>query len=414
MLSANMSKQSILIINQYYRPDVASSGQLLADLCEFLYLEGIDVHVITGQPSYTTDAKNTHKYETLNGVHVHRVPMGKTVGRKSLFTRVYGYLRFLWGSWRMSISITGSLHPDVVLTLSNPPLVGLIGRSISRRMKVPYLYVLYDIHPDILITTKWIRLPFFAIKIWSYINSLIFNSSSKIIVPSESMKLTLTNQKHLPKEKVVVIPNWARPQIDSARLPTLSKSDLGIPENNILILYAGNIGIMQQLDPILDTASSLHGHPITFLFIGEGAYKTNLMSRVAQESISNITFLSYQEEQKFSQIVSLADACFVTLQPGLDAYSAPSRAYTFLSAGTPLITLMPSKSELAEMVINNVCGWNVTTSAELTHLLASLMEHKNEYGIRGAHARDLYWSNYQDVIIMKKYADLIKDSPKGS
>ena len=63
-----MTSKTILVINQYYRPDVASSGQLLSELCEFLYSECINVHVVTGQPSYTTGAPAGLSEQLLNGV----------------------------------------------------------------------------------------------------------------------------------------------------------------------------------------------------------------------------------------------------------------------------------------------------------------------------------------------------------
>ena len=403
-----MRRPNLLIINQYYKPDVASSGQLLGDLCEFLCSEGMNIHVITGQPSYTTNAQTTAKFEVLNGVYVHRVPMGTSVGRKTLTTRILGYLRFLWGSWRLSFSIARDIQPDIILTLSNPPFVGLIGKTLAKRLKKPYLYVLYDIHPDILLATKWVKIPLFAIKLWGCINSTIFKTTTKIIVPSESMKSTLLN-KHVPADKVIVIPNWARPEINQDDLPRLTKADLGVPEENVLLLYAGNIGIMQQLDPILDAAVELQKQPITFLFIGEGTSKDRLMLRVREENLTNVIFLSYQPELRFAQIVSLSDSCFVTLLPGLDAYSAPSRAYTFLSAATSIITIMPESSELSQLVTSNECGWNVSNSEQLTNLLTRLMLNKDQYEMKGIRARDLYWNNYQENLIMKKYAKVISD-----
>ena len=90
-----MTNYTILVINQYYRPDVASSGQLLAELCEFLQSQNITVHVITGQPSYTSEAPTVPEEEILNGVTVHRVSLGKSIGKKTLLTRIKGYSKFL-------------------------------------------------------------------------------------------------------------------------------------------------------------------------------------------------------------------------------------------------------------------------------------------------------------------------------
>jgi len=402
-----MPSKTILVINQYYRPDVASSGQLLSELCEFLYSEGINVHVVTGQPSYTTDASPVLSDEMLNGVQIHRVRMGSSTGKTNLRIRCIGYFRFMSGAWYLSKKVSRINHPDAVITLSNPPIVGLIGRMISKKHKVPYIYVLYDIHPDILTTTNWIRLPNTVIKLWHLINSIIFKSATKIIVPSHTMKNTLVHFKSLDEQKITVIPNWARPEIKVSDVSYTIRSKFNIPQDHILILYAGNIGIMQQLDPIIDTAYNLLGKPIHFLFLGEGENKSDLIEKANKLQLSNITFLSYQPERDFAQIVKESDACIVSLQARLDSYSAPSRAYTFLSAGTPLITLMSEKSELAGLVKDNSCGWNATNTDQLTNLLQNLLNTPEEYSIRGQNAEKLYQTRFAQKIIMNQYLNEI-------
>ena len=128
-INHTMTNSTILVINQYYRPDVASSGQLLAQLCEFLSSSGITVHVITGQPSYTADAPRVLQEEISNGVIIHRVSLGKSIGKTTLITRFVGYLKFMLRAWISARQIARKTNPDAVMTLSNPPIVGLIGDS---------------------------------------------------------------------------------------------------------------------------------------------------------------------------------------------------------------------------------------------------------------------------------------------
>lgn len=404
-----MTNHTILVINQYYRPDVASSGQLLADLCEFLSSGDITVHVITGQPSYTSDALTVPKEELLNGVTVHRVSMGKSIGKNTLPVRLAGYLKFLWKSWLLAHKVARRTNPNLIMTLSNPPIVGLIGGLVAKKRKIPFIYILYDIHPDILIATKWMAIPRVFIKVWNLVNSLIFRFATTIIVPSSTMKTTLVTTKSLSEAKIKVIPNWARPEIKDKSHSISIRSNLGIPQKHTIVLYAGNIGIMQQLDPILDAAYNVRTLPIHFLFIGEGEKKSELIQRASAEALNNVHFLPYQPEQDFAQIVLQADTCLVTLQPGLDAYSAPSRAYTFLSAGTPIIALMPQDTELAKLVTDEKCGWNVINSDQLSQLLERLICNPDECSAKGALAQKLYFDNYQECIIMNRYMKVIKD-----
>lgn len=404
-----MTNSTILVINQYYRPDVASSGQLLAELCEFLSSSGMTIHVITGQPSYTSDAPSVLPQEISNGVIIHRVSLGKSIGKNTLITRFSGYLKFLLRSCILASKIARTTNPDAVMTLSNPPIVGLIGGFVAKRRKIPFIYILYDIHPEILIATKWMKIPRIIIKLWNLLNYLIFRSAGTIIVPSETMKATLVSSKSLNKDKIRVIPNWARPEIKKQLYPTSMKGTIGIPLQDIMLLYAGNIGIMQQLDPILDAACKLKNTPVHFVFIGEGEKKAELVGRVKLEGLVNVHFLPYQPEEQFAQIVLESDACFVTLHPGLDSYSAPSRAYTFLSAGTAIITIMPKDAELAKLITSEQCGWNVTTSEQLIQLLENLLHNRGEYVLKGNNAESLYSGHYKNHIIMHRYLKVLKE-----
>lgn len=403
-----MSRPKLLVINQYYKPDLASSGQLLGELCESLAKTGINVTVLTAQPSYNSDSPTSPRRELLNNVQIQRVPLGKSIGRGTFKIRALGYIKFLIRSFSAGNQIVKEINPDAILTLSNPPLVGIVGGVLAKRYKKPFLYVLYDMHPDILIHTRWLRLPAFIFSIWHLINAKIFKYADAIIVPNESMKATLIHAKNVAQNKIEVIPNWARPEIKPNALERNIRSELQISKNDLLLLYAGNIGIMQQLDPLIDAAKIVSDHPIKFVFIGEGTNKAYLQNRVITEQVNNVLFLPYQSEDKFAAIVSSSDACFVTLQPRLEFFSSPSRAYTFMSAGIPLITMMPQESELSQLVQNQLFGWNAEDSDTLVDILSELTDKRDQLHERGKNGVDFYRLNYSKEIIMQKYTSLLE------
>ena len=103
----------ILAINLYYAPDIASSGQLLAELCEGLSALGNSVAVVTGQPSYISSSPTSPEFEILNGVEVHRVSMGRHVGRNSMWTRLVGYTKFMYRARKMANRVATEFSPDV-------------------------------------------------------------------------------------------------------------------------------------------------------------------------------------------------------------------------------------------------------------------------------------------------------------
>jgi len=397
----------LLAVNLYYAPDVASSGQLLSELCAGLAALGTEVRVIAGQPSYTPDAVAAPASEVLNGVNVERVDLGEARGRERITSRLKGYVLFMWRAWRAAVAAAERERPDAVLTLSNPPFVGLIGARLARRFRIPYYYVLYDIHPDALKASGFVRLPPGAVFAWNRVNRWIFNRAERVIVPGSAMRDTLVQSKGVPPERVAVIPNWARPELGPGDRLQPIREELGIGPEDVLVLYAGNMGIMHPLDPILDAAGTLRDTPLRFVFVGDGARRESMEARVRSERLGNVTFLPYQPEARFRELLAASDACFVVLEPGMERFAVPSRAYTFLSAGKPLLTSMAPDGDIARLVAKAGCGWNIQGVSELAALLRRLAADRDEIAERGLAGRRVYEETYRRDRIIRRYADLL-------
>ncbi|MAX18595.1 MAG: hypothetical protein CL709_01855, partial [Chloroflexi bacterium] len=146
---------------------------------------------------------------------------------------------------------------------------------------------------------------------------------------------------------------------------------------------------------------------VKFIFLGDGARREELIQRAEREGLSNVGFLGFQPEERFRSILSSADACLVTLQPGMDRLSAPSRAYTFLSAGQPLVAMMPPDSELAQMMSETDVGWNVLDGHELAKLARFLKRDTLEIEKRGLNARALYDERFTKSRVSQEYIDLL-------
>ena len=119
----------ILLINQYFAPDIAATGQYAADICRDLAKLGFDIYVISGQPSYTSCLPLAPKYELMAGVHVYRVFLGKNSGRENFKNRTLGYIRFLCGAWKAGRKLVKSRKFQIVATFHNPPFIGFLGSS---------------------------------------------------------------------------------------------------------------------------------------------------------------------------------------------------------------------------------------------------------------------------------------------
>jgi len=396
----------LLAINQYYPPDIASTGLYMAEICANLAQRGFCVHVVTGQPSYTSSSPKALPFEVLNGVHVHRVSLGNACGRERMRVRVEGYLRFLVGAWLKAKYLAKKRHFDAVITFHNPPFIGLIGAYLASRFGMRFVFVWYDIYPDALIVAGW-RLPQVIVKVWELLNQWILSKADRVIVLGDRVKLNLVERKKVPSKKIRVIPIWAYPELAPQPKDYHIRKELGINNNDLMLLYSGNMGIMHPLDPILDAAVSLRNLPIRFVFVGDGIQRKHLISRVESENLKNVLFLPFQPQQRFVQLVASSDACFVSFKPGMENVTVPSRAFTFISAGRPLITIMSHEADVARLIIEKGCGWNVTTGHELRELIISFLSNPVELQRRGQIAREVYDKYFNREVIIEKYARVI-------
>lgn len=397
--------QRILLINQYYAPDVASTGQYATDICRGLSRKGYEVHVVTGQPSYTASSPEAPKYEVMDGVHVWRVSLGKNRGREKLKVRVFGYLRFLRAARRKGKELVKSRKYQAVVTFHNPPLVGLIGAYLAKKYGLQFIYIPYDIHPDILSATGW-KVPKPVVWIWELINKKVFRQANSIVALGKGIRDTLVTKKKVAPEKIQVIPLWAKPELDSLPEDRSILKELGIPDSDFLFLYAGNMGTMHNLDFILDAANQTSGLPVRYLFLGDGVKRPQLLKRAKEENIQQVTVLPYQPWDKFVQILACSHACFVLLAFGLESLAVPSRAYTFLSAGKPLITMMAPEADIARLVEETGCGWNVMSGEDLAKLIRRLVDNPGEFAERGKIAKKAYEERFRKEHILQKYAEI--------
>jgi len=405
-MSPDFSRK-VLVINQYYYPDLAATGQIAAEICSSLAERGMDVHVVTAQPCYTESSPEAPLFEVIDGVHVYRVAMGRFRGRKKMRVRVAGYFRFMWDAWRIARKLVRTNKPDVVLTFSNPPFVGLIGARLSRKYKLKFTYVLHDIHPDILVVTRWANIPHMLVHLWESMNRRIFKAAQTIVVLGDGMKRTLVDKKGVSPDKVKIIPLWARPELTPLSHNQSIRNELNIADGELLLLYSGNMGVMHPLDPILDAASLLKDEPVRFLFVGDGVRRNDLVKRVEEESLSKVSFLPFQPIERFVQLVAASDACLVALMPGMEGLAVPSRSYTFLSAGRPLITIMAPEADIARLITENECGWNATSGQDLAKLIRKLLVNRHELVDRGVKARDLYENRFKKERIIESFTEVL-------
>jgi glycosyltransferase involved in cell wall biosynthesis len=364
----------ILILNQYFHPDSAATAQLLTELCEDL-AAWHEVHVVTGRPSYNpserTASRGMISRESHAGVRVSRV-WSTTFDRSSMAGRLANYGTYLGCSLASALAVT---RPDVVIALTDPPPVGLIGLLVARLRGVPFVLVTQDIFPDIAIQLGRLTNPA-AIAGLRMVSRRLFRSADRLVSIGRDMDRRLTTLG-VAAERIVTIPGWAdvtavRPLGQPSRLRREWRL-----EDRFVVMHSGNVGFSQGLETLLEAAALLTDLPeIAFLVVGDGAARARLESEARRRNLENVFFQPYQPKALLAESLGVADVHVVALRAGLAGYIVPSKVYGILAAGKPIIAAVEEGSEPALIVVEHRCGRRIEPE-DPAALAAAVLEMRN-------------------------------------
>lgn len=193
----------ILLINQFYKPDMAATGQLLADLAESLVARGHEVHVICGRGKYSGGTLSARREEILNCVHIHRVAsMG--LGRQRLIARAIDYLSFYCSAVWRALWLS---RADVCVSLTTPPFISLIGLMLSKVKGTRNVVWVMDVYPDIAVAYGVLPKNALAYRILTRLNRLLYRNAAAVISLGEVMTERLQLLGALP-ENLYTVHNW--------------------------------------------------------------------------------------------------------------------------------------------------------------------------------------------------------------
>jgi glycosyltransferase involved in cell wall biosynthesis len=337
----------ILVLNQYYWPGVEATAQLLAQLCEALARD-YDVTVVTGH-LYGHDLPAE---EVRNGVRIVRV-RSTAYERSQIRLRAANYASYLGDT---VLTALRGRPPDLVLCMTDPPIVGDVGLIVATRFRVPLLVISQDVFPEIAERVKRLENPV-VLGVLRRLVALYLRRADRVVAIGDTMKKRL-EQKGAPPERVTVIPNW----VDTTELVPQPRRNVWSAEQGVddafVVMHSGNVGHAQDLDTLVRAATFLHDlERLRILVVGFGARYgelTDLAERL--EVTDKIRFLGYQPRSRLSLSLSSGDLHYVGLARGLSGYVVPSRLYGILAVGRPVLVSADADSETVRLVEEVGCG----------------------------------------------------------
>jgi len=396
----------LIFFTQLYYPDITTTAIIMTDLAEDLASYGRDVKVICAQPTYLFK-KNCPKYEVLNKVIIKRVwtflfdknnILGRILNSTSCFLS-------------MLIHIFFTNKNSLLVFNTNPallPFIGFISRKIRNQR---YLVLIHDLWPELPANTRMFKMGGLLYKIINVLNIQSFMNASGILAISDKMKERIQNKVPEKEHDIYVIHNWA----DADRLFPMEKGNIELFEefrlsDKKIVMYSGNLGRYQPLEVIIDAANELKGRgEILFLFVGNGGKKEKIQNMAESKGLNNVKFLPFQPLDRLSESLSIADVSLMGIYPENEGVIMPSKLYSLLAIGKPIICVADPESEVAKILEQAGAGIqaSVNDSRDLAKKILTIIDDQEKAIAMGKNGRKYFLEHFERKVITRQWNSIL-------
>jgi glycosyltransferase involved in cell wall biosynthesis len=398
----------ICFFNRSYWPDQAATGQLLTELAEDLVARhGCEVSVVAGRALHGREGAHATLWpvssEERHGVRILRAN-GTAFSRRRFAGRASNYLTYFASaaaaSWMLG-------KQDVIVSLTDPPILGLAARWAARRTGARFVFLCEDIFPEVASLLEDFHNETVNRSL-DRINRYLLREADAVIALGDRMKRRLVEEKGADPSRVHVIHNWA----DCEAITPKSKDNAfarahGLTDRFVL-MHSGNVGLSQNLDLLIEAAARLSSREqLVVAIVGDGARRQALQDLAERRGLTNIRFFPYQPKEQLDDSFATADAFLVSLKQGLEGYIVPSKVYGILASGRPFVAAVDPSCEAAVIARDHQCG-TVAAPGEADALASSIAAlYDDPAGARtmGENARRAAWQ-YDRRVAVKAYYDL--------
>ena len=337
----------VLLLNQCFYPDVVSTAQHLTDLALELAERGHQVTVIASDRGYDNSADRFLRRETWKGMTIIRIPF-LSLGKSTRWRRALNFASFL-----IICASRLLLLPkfDVVVALTSPPLISLLGSLFVRLKGGKFFFWVMDLNPDEAIAAGWLKENSLTAKVLGSCLNYSLRHSEKVIVLDRFMKQRII-QKGVSEEKLAVIAPWSHSDAVTydAEGRLAFRDRYGLSEKYV-VMYSGNHSPCHPLDTLLEAARKLANRSdVAFCFVGGGSEYDKVKTYAHQHTLGNILCLPYQPLDKLGMSLSAADLQVVVMGDSFTGIVHPCKIYNILEIGAPVLYIGPPSSHVVDLI----------------------------------------------------------------
>lgn len=410
----------LLVLCPHFDPDTAPTGTVMTRLVHELGRRGHRLHVVTALPWYRQhriepgwEGNAVRRVMTWFGTvtRVHPFP-GKD--KRNIARRALGFAGFCalagWGALAAGRK-RGSGRVDAVLVMSPPLPLGLVGWVVGLLRRAPMLFNVQDVFPDAAVETGAItNQRIIAVATW--LERITYARSAAVTVLSDDLARNV--QAKMPagrRSAVRMIPNFVDTvAIRPADRLTAYRKELGIGEEPV-VMYAGNVGMSQSLDLLIEAARQLP--EVTFVINGDGSGRKQLQAMAA--GLANVRFGDYQPAERLPEVLATGDLHVVPLRKGLGAVSVPSKTYSILAAGRPILAAIDPGTEVPRILAASGAGTAVAPDQPEAFVAALRAMLADRPGLAEAGRSGRAWveQHVSPAAVAERYEELFLELRRG-
>ncbi|WP_428387472.1 glycosyltransferase family 4 protein [Mucisphaera sp.] len=340
----------VLILNQPFHPDVAATAQHAHDLGRYLVAQGHEVEVVASRSIYGQTGASLARFEVVDGIRVHRVGVS-LFGKRGIAARLADFLLFYVLAGFRVLTLE---RADVVVTLTTPPFIGLLGAMLRLLRGSRWVYWGMDLYPDVPVALGvmkpdgWLTLGFEALNRWC------LRRCDRVVALGRCMK-GLIESKGVPGERVNWIGVWAANPAEATE-PEASgyRAEWGL-SGKFVVMYSGNLGLAHDAETLVAAAERLADRDdLRFVFVGSGKRMAEVSDRVA--ALPNGAVYGYQPRERLGELLAAADVHLISQLPAFTGVVVPSKLYGIMAAGRASVFVGPEEAEVAMELKASGCG----------------------------------------------------------
>jgi len=397
--------RDVLFLCQFFYPEYISSAQLPFDTVRALKDAGYSVDVLCGYPHEYLDGKDIPVKEEIDGIRIRRLKYIQ-MDRAGFLGRIINYFSF---TFMVLLQIFSIAKYKAVVVYSNPPILPWIASWAKVLFGTKLIFVSYDLYPEVATVTNTLREGNIICRLMNHINRCVYRRADRVVALSTEMREFILKNRAVSRENVVVIPNWYEDRGMQQR-DLSANAFREAAAGKFVVSYFGNMGTMQDMKTILGAIRQLQeDDSVYFLFAGHGNKMEKLKTIVREEHIGNVAIHDFLHGQTFQDALAISDCAFVSLEKGATGLCVPSKTYSYMMQGIPLLAIM-DECDIVRDIEKGAGIWVRNGESEkLAAAIRSLQKSPEKQKTMRQICREIYKNHYTTEICTKKYVTLFRE-----